>query len=207
MNTNKKTNQVPKLAQNIWENNEKQNRKNTYIWWPLPQDEWCSGEQTGPWWRPHSENPASVSPCSLALASWLPLLPLFSLVPSDYHGTLHQTPLQRKNQWDQRDSWFRKEISNGYVFDLISGSSCRGLLCSKVKIRTFCLGLSRRGVFCLGIERDSLVLYNWRMACGAGAWESAVTWGERGAWSWELVRGVNVDKRQLVQRVKVATRE
>lgn len=78
--------------------NGSKTHRNPYIWWPLPPDEWCSGERTAPWWRPRSKNPASASPCSPASASWSPPPPLSSRPPSEYHGTPHRTRLQRNNR-------------------------------------------------------------------------------------------------------------
>lgn len=69
-----------------------------------------------------------------------------------------------------------------------------GLLCNRVKIGKFCLGLSHKGVFWLGVERQSL-------RCIIGGWPVVWEHGNQlsheekgGAWSWESGEGVNVKK-------------
>lgn len=64
------------------------------------------------------------------------------------------------------------------LIHLLGLLAAKDLLCNIMKIRKslwlFCLRLSHRGVFRLHVEREP-VLFNWWMACGVGAWESAVT--------------------------------
>lgn len=193
--THKRTNYIVELTQNRLENWEKSFKKKgrkltevlTFGHHPLQTNDVLVGELT------HDGGLAQkVLPLFLRVA-WLQCLDSHrNLFPPRHlqNTTVHLTKLSCRTQYQWVESMFfqtvylqRRYLINVCLIHLLGFLAARVMLCNRAKtrksLRLFCLRLSHRGVFWLGVERQ-LMLFNWWMACGVGAWESAVTWGEKG---------------------------